>query len=67
MKRKKVKDIIMRAVKTFLQGFTASLCINGINDMSALKSALIGALAGGISALMNTIVVLLENEGENNE
>ena len=59
----KHKDIIIRALKTFLQGFLASFMLNTNNlsnlDKTVLKSALIGALAGGISALMNYFNQLL--------
>lgn len=57
-------DIFRRAVKTFIQGFLASLLVfmknNTTYDESVLKSALIGALAGGLSCLMNFIISLLE-------
>ena len=57
-------DIFRRAVKTFIQGFLASLLVfiknNTTYDESVLKSALIGALAGGLSCLMNFIITLLE-------
>ena len=60
-------DIFRRAVKTFIQGFLASLILS-LREMTAfdetlLKSALLGALAGGLSALMNFILTLL-NKGE---
>ena len=62
-----MKDIIIRAVKTFIQGFIASflLLTGNLSNLSetALKSALIGALAGGISAVMNLIIELL-NKGD---
>lgn len=57
-------DIFRRAVKTFIQGFLASLLVfmknNTTYDESVLKSALIGALAGGLSCLMNFFITLLE-------
>ena len=60
-------DIFKRAIKTFIQGFLASLIlsINSITnwDEKVIKSALIGALAGGLSALMNFILNLL-NKGD---
>lgn len=56
MKFLKSKSLPVLALKTFLQGFLASLCITGINGIDALKSALIGALAGGISAVTNLII-----------
>ena len=59
-----MKDILIRATKTFIQGFLGSLVvfINGTQnfDEKLIKSALIGALAGGLSALMNFIINLLE-------
>ena len=61
--------ILRRAIKTFIQGFLASLVVSintstGI-DEKMLKSALIGALAGGISALMNFIIQMLNKEEKN--
>lgn len=56
MKILKSKSLPVLALKTFLQGFLASLCVTSINGIDALKSALIGAVAGGISALMNLII-----------
>lgn len=65
------KEILNRALKTFIQGFLASfLAFMGNNttfDEKMLKSAFIGALAGGISALMNFVLKLLEKGGENME
>lgn len=56
---KKINDIGKRCLKTFLQGFLASLSVSLVSwtsfDVSLVRSALIGALAGGISALMNYI------------
>lgn len=61
-----MKDILIRALKTFIQGFLSSLVvfINGTQnfDKKLLISALIGALAGGISAVMNYVIKLLESE-----
>ena len=62
----KLKDILIRAFKTFIQGFLATLIIlikeTEITDENLLKSVLIGALAGGISAVMNLIIKALEKE-----
>lgn len=59
-----MKDILIRAGKTFIQGFFASLVvfINGTQnfDKKLIISALIGALAGGLSAVMNFVINLLE-------
>ena len=61
---KKVKDILIRAVKTFIQTFLAAFLLGTDNlsnlDEKTLKSALIGALAAGISAVMNLLANLLE-------
>lgn len=66
-----MKDILIRAGKTFLQGFLASFLLTTGNlsnlDKTVLKSALIGALAGGISAVMNLILDLLKKDNNTNE
>lgn len=60
----KLKDVLIRAFKTFIQGFLATLIIlikeTDLTDENLLKSVLIGALAGGISAVMNLILKALE-------
>ena len=59
-----MRDILIRTGKTFLQGFLASLMVfinsNATIDKTMLKSAIIGAIAGGISAVMNFVIQLLE-------
>ena len=64
-----MKDILIRAGKTFLQGFLASLTLSLNNatslDETLVKSALLGAVAGGFSALMNYIIKLLDKGSEN--
>lgn len=61
-----MKDIIIRAIKTFIQGFLGALAVSlpttDINNSSLWKSILIGACAGGISAVMNFIINLLKKE-----
>lgn len=63
-----MKDILIRALKTFIQGFLGALAVtlpsSDFSDMSVVKSLLIGAIAGGISALMNFIINLLNKEGK---
>ena len=59
----KSKKPLALALKTFVEGFLASLCLTGVTGLDGLKSALIGALAGGISALLNLILNRIE-EGE---
>lgn len=67
MKKIIKNDIFIRAVKTFIQGFLGAFVVfintNTTFDEKALKSALIGALAGGFSALMNFVIELLKKEG----
>lgn len=58
-----MKDILIRAVKTFIQGFLGALAVtlpsSDLTDEAVLQSILIGALAGGISAVMNLIIKAL--------
>lgn len=60
------KDIGIRAIKTFVQGFFGALAItlptSDFSDMTVVKSLLIGALAGGVSAVMNLVVNLINKE-----
>lgn len=60
-------DIFVRALKTFIQGFLGAFVVfmnnNTTFDKNVLKSALIGALASGFSALMNYVLELLKKEG----
>lgn len=62
-----MKDILVRAVKTFVQGFLGALAVtlpsSDFSDSKILKSLIIGAVAGGISAVMNLIINSL-NEKE---
>lgn len=67
MKKIIKSDIFVRAVKTFIQGFLGAFVVfmnnNTTFDKNVLKSALIGALASGFSALMNYVLELLKKEG----
>lgn len=60
----KTKDILIRAVKTFIQAFIAAFLMGTNNlstlDKKVLESALLGALAAGISAVMNLLINLLD-------
>ena len=61
----KVKDIIVRACKTALQAFLAALPITATTftaDKALLKTAIISALAAGLSAGMNVIITALEKD-----
>jgi hypothetical protein len=51
-------DIVIRAVKTFVQAFLATLAVSvaTVNDTNTLKAALVGAGAAGISAVWNFVV-----------
>lgn len=55
-----MKDILIRALKTFIQGFLGALAVtlpsSDFSNTEVVKSLLIGALAGGISAVMNLIL-----------
>lgn len=66
--KKKTKDVIVRAIKTFIQGFLGALAVTlpstDLTDTALIKSILIGALAGGISAVMNLILNLLNGKKE---
>lgn len=60
---KSFKDIVIRAFKTFIQAFIAVISISvattDLTNKEALKALIIGAIASGISALMNYILNLL--------
>ena len=58
----KAKDILIRMIKTFIQGFLATLVVTTQSgNVEITKSIVIGALAGGISAVMNLILKMLES------
>ena len=63
-----MRDIFIRAIKTFIQGFLGALVVSlpnsDLTSSEVLKSLLIGALAGGISCLMNFILNLMKKESE---
>lgn len=63
-----MKDILIRAGKTFVQGFLGALAVtlpnSDFSNMQVVKSLLIGAVAGGISAVMNLVINLLNKESE---
>ena len=61
MTKEKIKDILERTLKTFLQAFLSALSVEvliGVTDFATLKklalSVLIGAVAAGICAVWNT-------------
>ena len=61
-----MKDILIRAGKTFIQGFLGALAVtlpnSDFSNSEVIKSLLIGAVAGGVSAVMNLIINLLNNK-----
>lgn len=60
-----MKDIAIRCIKTFIQGFLATLLVSmQSGEIEISKPVIIGALAGGISALMNLVIKLLEKGEE---
>lgn len=60
----KWKDIAVRAGKTFLQVFLASVLagFSGVENFVMLKKLLLSAMAAGISALMNYALCLLKDD-----
>lgn len=62
-----MNDILIRALKTFLQGFLGSLVVtlpnSDLTNTTILKSLLIGAVSAGICAVMNLILSLLNKNG----
>lgn len=65
-----MKDVTIRSLKTFIQGFLGALAItlpnSNYNDFTVAKSLLIGATAAGISAVMNLLLNCAKKEKENN-
>lgn len=60
MTKEKIKDIITRASKTFIQAFIGSITIDGffgVTDLDAIKrialSMLVAGVAAGVSAVWN--------------
>lgn len=62
-----MKDIGIRALKTFIQGFLGALAVtlptSYLTDWAVIRSLLIGAIAAGLSAVMNLVINWL-NSGE---
>lgn len=58
------KDILIRAGKTFIQGFLGALAITlptaDISDRAVVMSLFIGGLSAGISAVMNLFLDVLK-------
>lgn len=65
MTTEKLKDIGIRAAKTFLQAFLGSISVETVlstTDKSLARSMLISATAAGISAVMNLIIASLDTD-----
>ena len=65
-----MKDILIRALKTFIQGFLGALAVtllsSDLSNSDVIKSLLIGGIAAGISAVMNLIINSMDKKRENN-
>lgn len=66
MTKEKVKDIVARASKTFIQAFIGSFTIDaffGVTDTEAIKkiglSMLVAAVAAGVSAVWNMVLDII--------
>ena len=70
MDKQKMKDVVIRALKTFAQAFISAISIDalfGVTDLDMLKkigiSMLIAGTAAGISAVWNSALGMLESKG----
>lgn len=65
---KNLKDILVRAAKTFVQSFMGAVSIDIITattDRSIWRSVLLGGIAAGISAVWNFIYNEIKEENTN--
>lgn len=53
-----IKDIAVRAGKTFIQAFIASLAVATQTDFSNYKAVLIAAVSAGVSAVWNSLLAV---------
>lgn len=58
MQKAVLKDIAIRASKTFWQAFIASLAVATQTDFSNYKAILIAAVAAGVSATWNSLLAV---------
>lgn len=58
MANNKRNDILVRAIKTFVQAFLAVIATGllDVTDLNALKTLAIAGIAAGISAVSNTLI-----------
>ena len=62
MNKERLKDIGIRAGKTFVQAFMSAVSIDVLTattDRSVWKSMLLGGIAAGISAVWNFVLKLM--------
>ena len=63
--KEKIKDIIIRTLKTFLEGFVGALPITisiiELSDKAFMISLLIGCLSAGACAVLNMIIAYLKS------
>ena len=65
MTKEKIKDISIRAAKTFIQAFIGSISVETIlvsGDRSVIRSVMVSAFAAGISAVMNFLIAQFDTE-----
>lgn len=50
--------LFIRALKTFIQAFVAAVSVGIVSttDISAVRALIVGAIAAGISAVMNLVI-----------
>lgn len=58
MQKAVLKDIGIRAFKTFWQAFIAALAVANVSDLNSLKAAVIAAAAAGVSAVWNLLLAV---------
>ena len=53
-----LKDLVVRALKTFVQAFLASLAVGivAVDDFAGLQALAIASAAAALSAVMNLII-----------
>lgn len=70
MNKQIIKDIAIRALKTFVQAFLSAISVDallGVTDFDTLKkiglSMLVAGTAAGISAVWNSVMKMLDKKG----
>ena len=53
-----MKDIAVRALKTFVQAFIASLAVANVTDTENLQAVIIAGVAAGVSAVWNSLLAI---------